>query len=147
MNVRRMCFNIQEAHIMALRKVIQQMFEYDDVSQGHAPFSLLDSVCHQPKRMDKRRNCEIYEKTKARTEWTSYAPPAMFTFAFCLALLLRTELFVYPVGHYGCGSWCVFIFFWALTNTFDFSLYSERRYQDVDTTRLVSAVQNASRTN
>lgn len=52
-------------------ELIQQIFEHNEVAQGHAPFfphlSPLDPVRHQPKRMEKRRNCKIcYGKTKTQ---------------------------------------------------------------------------------
>lgn len=41
-------------------ELIHQIFDYDEVAQGHAPisppFAPLDPLRHQPKRMDKRRN-------------------------------------------------------------------------------------------
>lgn len=51
---------------LAFRELIQQIFEYDEVFQVHTHFSPLDPR-HQPKIMEKRRNCKLcYEKTKAQ---------------------------------------------------------------------------------
>ncbi|XP_072145227.1 piggyBac transposable element-derived protein 4-like [Dermacentor andersoni] len=52
-------------------ELIEQIFGYDEVAEGHAPFSPpfspLDPIRHQPKRMKKRRNCKIcYQKTKTQ---------------------------------------------------------------------------------
>lgn len=73
---------------LPFRKLIQQIFVYDDVAQGHTPFSSLDLVRHELKRMNKRMNCEIFYGKQASYAYlmkrTSYAPPSVFTFAFSL---------------------------------------------------------------
>lgn len=56
---------------LPFRKLIQQIFVYDDVAQGHTPFSSLDLVRHELKR-------------RHETQRTSCAPPSVFTFAFSL---------------------------------------------------------------
>lgn len=69
-------------------ELIHQIFDYDEVAQGHAPisppFAPLDPVRHQPKRMDKRRKLRFAtRKQRHKTEQASIAPPAKFTCVSC----------------------------------------------------------------
>lgn len=71
LNVEELFRNRNFDQLAFREELIQQIFQYDEVSQGHAPFSPpfspLDPVRHQPKRMEKRRNCKLcYEKTKTQ---------------------------------------------------------------------------------
>lgn len=63
---------------------MKEVFEYNKVSRGHAPFLPLYPVQHLPKRVEKKRNCKIcYEKQRHKAERMSSALLAMFTFSFC----------------------------------------------------------------
>lgn len=49
-------------------ELIQQIFEYDGAAQSGTPFSPHVPACHQPKRMERRRNCKLcYRKTKSQS--------------------------------------------------------------------------------
>lgn len=58
--------NVKFDHLAVWEQLIQQIFEYDDVKESHAPNPPIERIRHQPRKMEKGRNLKLcYQTTKS----------------------------------------------------------------------------------